>query len=76
MKKILRDIDLEKRMDAFVKGTFNKSQFICLLNDLASKPMYLELLETELLIKYLLEQQLLEQKQQPALLEPQEVEIF
>lgn len=64
MTTLSRDIELEKRIDAYIKGKLNKTQFLHLLQDLASHPIYLELLETELKVKEAVQYRLDSQAQQ------------
>ncbi|HET6528119.1 MAG TPA: tetratricopeptide repeat protein [Balneolaceae bacterium] len=57
MKNILRDLALEKRIDAYVKGQLDEEQAHQLWEDLLKHPGYIELLETELGLKAMLENQ-------------------
>lgn len=57
MKNISRDLALEKRIDAYVKGHLDEEQAHQLWEELLKRPDYLELLETELGLKALLEKQ-------------------
>ncbi|HEX6983171.1 MAG TPA: tetratricopeptide repeat protein [Balneolaceae bacterium] len=52
-----RDLALEKRIDAYVKGDLDEEQALRLWEDLLKRPDYIELLETELGVKSILERQ-------------------
>jgi len=56
MNKMSRDLELEKRIDAYVKGKLDEEQAMELWEDLLERPDYIELLETELGLKSIFEQ--------------------
>lgn len=53
-----RDLDLEKQIDAYVKGHLSVSEAEELWIELLKRPDYIELLETELCIKQIIEEQI------------------
>ena len=53
-----RDLDLEKQLDAYVKGHLSVSEAEELWIELLKRPDYIELLETELCIKQIIEEQI------------------
>lgn len=55
MHKMSRDLELEKQIDAYIKGKLNEEQALELWEKLLERPDYLELLETELGLKSLFE---------------------
>ncbi|MGD8428417.1 MAG: tetratricopeptide repeat protein [Balneolaceae bacterium] len=52
-----RDLELEKRIDAYIKGKLTEEQSLQLWADLLERPDYIELLETELGLKSIFEKQ-------------------
>ncbi|HKK46055.1 MAG TPA: tetratricopeptide repeat protein [Balneolaceae bacterium] len=57
MHKISRDLELEKQIDAYVKGKLTEKQALQLWEKLLERPAYIELLNTELGLKKLFEEQ-------------------
>lgn len=55
-----RDLNLEKQIDAYIKGRLDKSEADELWITLLKRPDYIDLLETELSIKLIIEEQLRE----------------
>lgn len=55
MEKFSRDLNLEKQMDAYIKGHLNEEQARKLWVALLKRPDYIELLETELGVKAIFE---------------------
>jgi cytochrome c-type biogenesis protein CcmH/NrfG len=53
-----RDLDLEKQIDAYIKGRLTEDQVKDLWIELFKRPKYIDLLETELSIKLIIEEQL------------------
>lgn len=51
-----RDIDLEKRIDAYVKGQLTGEEAEDLWKKLLTRPDYIDLLETELAVKHIVEE--------------------
>lgn len=56
MNKMSRDLELEKRIDAYVKGKLSEEQAMELWEELLERPDYIELLKTELGVKSIFEQ--------------------
>jgi len=55
MNKMSRDIELEKKIDAYIKGKLSEEQAQELWEKLLQRPDYIELLKTELGVKSILE---------------------
>ncbi len=55
MNKISRDIELERKIDAYVKGNLSEQEARKLWEKLLQRPEYIELLKTELGVKSILE---------------------
>lgn len=55
MNNISRDLELEKQVDAYVKGQLNEKEAQDLWEKLLQRPKYLELLKTELGVKAIVE---------------------
>ena len=55
MNKISRDIELEREIDAYVKGNLSEQEAQKLWEKLLQRPEYIELLKTELGVKSILE---------------------
>jgi len=55
MNKISRDFELEKQIDAYVKGRLSEQEAEDLWENLLQRPKYLELLKTELGVKSIVE---------------------
>jgi len=53
-----RDLNLEKQIDAYIKGHLTVSEAEELWKSLLKRPRYIELLETELTLKLIIEEQL------------------
>lgn len=53
-----RDLDLEKQIDAYIKGRLTEDQVKDLWIELFKRPKYIDLLETELSVKLIIEEQL------------------
>lgn len=53
-----RDLDLEKQIDAYIKGHLSVGEAEELWKSLLKRPRYIELLETELTLKLIIEEQL------------------
>lgn len=58
-----RDLDLEKQIDAYIKGRLNESEVDQLWIELLKRPDYIDLLETELIIKLIIEEQQAQEKE-------------
>jgi tetratricopeptide (TPR) repeat protein len=56
MNKISRDLELEKQLDAYVKGKLSEEQALQLWEKLLKRPKYIELLETELGVRSILQE--------------------
>ena len=56
MEEHLRDIELEKRMDAYIKGRLDNREAEELWVELLQRPDYIEYLQTELAVKAILDQ--------------------
>lgn len=52
-----RDIDLEKQIDAYIKGNLSQEEAENLWVELLKRPDYIDLLETELAVKHLVEEE-------------------
>lgn len=62
MEEHLRDLTLEKTMDAYVKGHLDNREAEKLWVELLKRPDYIEYLETELAIKFILSEEFNEDK--------------
>jgi len=60
MHKMSRDLELEKQIDAYIKGKLSEKEADELWKKLLKRPDYLELLETELAVKSIFEDRDLE----------------
>lgn len=58
-----RDLDLEKQIDAYIKGRLHESEVDQLWIELLKRPDYIDLLETELIIKLIIEEQQAQEKE-------------
>lgn len=59
-----RDLDLEKRIDAYIKGRLTEDKVEDLWIELLKRPKYIHRLETELSIKLIIEEQLEAEKEE------------
>lgn len=55
MNNTSRDLELEKKIDAYIKGNLSEEEALQLWEQLLERPDYIELLETELGVKSILE---------------------
>lgn len=55
MNNTSRDLELEKKIDAYIKGKLSEEEALQLWEQLLKRPDYIELLETELGVKSILE---------------------
>lgn len=60
-----RDLNLEKQIDAYVKGRLSEDQVKDLWIELFKRPKYIDLLETELSVKLIIEEQLEAERAEP-----------
>ncbi|MGK7392795.1 MAG: tetratricopeptide repeat protein, partial [Candidatus Cyclobacteriaceae bacterium M2_1C_046] len=69
-----RDLNLEKQIDAYIKGHLSANEAEELWASLLLRPDYIELLETELYIKQIIEEELAEEKGRSKTAQP--IEFF
>lgn len=62
-----RELEIRKQIDAYIKGTLDESEIEKLWNEFAKNPELLNVLETEVHVKELIEQQALNTKKEAAI---------